>query len=76
MTIFTNTLFIYTIFFTGVILVYSSKYQQLKETDSINVENDKQLNFLYFKSNNNYSNIQDVEPNPPEPRDDLSNEST
>lgn len=76
MTIFTNKLFIYTIFFTGVILVYSSKYQQLKETDSINVENDKQLNFLYFKSNNNYSNIQDVEPNPPEPRDDLSNEST
>lgn len=76
MTIFTNKLFIYTIFFTGVILVYSSKYQQLKENDNINVENDKQFSFLYFKNSNNYSNIQDVEPNPPEPRDDLSNEST
>ena len=91
MTIFTNRLFIYTLFFTGVILVFSkhcANNEELKERvklldEKTNIENVNfnekvysTIDFLYDKISNSYSNIQEVEPNPPEPRDDSSKEST
>lgn len=91
MTLFTNRLFIYTLFFAGVILVFSKQCannEELKERvkildEKVNLENINfkenvysTIYFSYDKISNSYSNIQEVEPNPPEPRDDSSKEST
>lgn len=91
MTLFTNRLFIYTLFFTGVILVFSKhclNNEELKERvkildEKVNIENINfnekvysTIDFFDDKYSDSYSNIQEVEPNPPEPRDESSNEST